>query len=49
MPTEKRLLKVFICHASQDEPIVREHYLRLNSEGWIDPWLDEERSSDNLR
>jgi hypothetical protein len=43
MPTEKRLLKVFLCHASQDKPIVRELYQRLLAEGWIDPWLDEEK------
>ena len=29
MPTEKRLLKVFLCHASQDKSIVRELYQRL--------------------
>ncbi len=34
-------LKVFLCHASQDKPIVRELSQRLNSEGWIDAWLDE--------
>jgi tetratricopeptide (TPR) repeat protein len=43
MPTQKRLLKVFLCHASQDKPIVRELYQRLNAEGWIDSWLDEEK------
>src|SRR6266540_1203125 len=43
MPNEKRLLKVFLCHASQDKPIVRELYRRLNAEGWIDPWLDVEK------
>jgi len=43
MPTEKRLLKVFLCHASQDKPIVRELYKRLSAKGWIDPWLDEEK------
>jgi len=43
MPTEKRLLKVFLCHASQDKLIVRELYQKLFAEGWIDPWLDEEK------
>jgi len=43
MPTEKRLLKVFLCHASQDKPIVREFYQRLLAEDWINPWLDEEK------
>ncbi len=41
MPDRK--LRVFLCHASQDKPIVRELYQRLNAEGWIDPWLDEEK------
>ena len=39
---ETRKLRVFLCHSSQDKPIVRELYQRLNAEGWIDPWLDEE-------
>jgi hypothetical protein len=38
-----RKLRVFLCHASQDKPIVRELYQRLLAEGWIDPWLDEEK------
>lgn len=37
-----RRLRVFLCHASQDKPAVRELYKRLLSEKWIDPWLDEE-------
>ncbi|MGE5642446.1 MAG: TIR domain-containing protein [Byssovorax cruenta] len=41
MPDHK--LHVFLCHASQDKPIVREFYQRLGTEGWIDPWLDEEK------
>jgi hypothetical protein len=41
MPDRK--LHVFLCHASQDKPIVREFYQRLCTEGWIDPWLDEEK------
>jgi hypothetical protein len=43
MPTIDRKLRVFLCHSSQDKPIVRELYQRLNAEGWIDPWLDEEK------
>jgi hypothetical protein len=45
--TETRKLRVFLCHASQDKPTVRELYQRLNAapqegdKGWIDPWLDE--------
>jgi hypothetical protein len=42
MPT-KRKLRVFLCHASQDKPIVRDVYQRLLAEGWIGPWLDEEK------
>ncbi len=41
--TETRKLRVFLCHSSQNKPIVRELYQRLNAEGWIDPWLDEEK------
>jgi DNA segregation ATPase FtsK/SpoIIIE-like protein len=40
---DNRKLRVFLCHSSQDKPIVRELYQRLNAEGWIDPWLDEEK------
>ncbi len=43
MPEIKRLLKVFLCHASQDKPIVRELYQRLKAERWIDTWLDEKK------
>lgn len=43
MPEAERPLKVFLCHASQDKPIVRELAQRLFAEGWIDPWLDEKR------
>lgn len=38
-----RKLRVFLCHASQDKPAVRELCQRLGAEGWIDPWLDEEK------
>jgi len=38
-----RSLKVFLCHASGDKPAVRELYCKLAAEGWIDPWLDEEK------
>jgi len=34
-----RKLKVLLCHASQDKPIVCELYQLLAVEGWIDPWL----------
>jgi hypothetical protein len=42
MPSERQL-RVFLCHASQDKPVVRDLYRRLAAEPWIDPWLDEER------
>ena len=38
-----RQLRVFLCHASQDKPAVRDLYQRLAAEPWIDPWLDEEK------
>jgi len=41
MPGNNRKLRVFLCHASQDKPVVRELYQRLLAEGWINPWLDE--------
>ena len=40
-----RKLKVFLCYSSDDKPAVRELYQRFNAEGWIDPWLDEEKLS----
>ena len=42
MPT--RLLRVFLCHASQDKPVVGDLYQRFLAEGWIDPWLGKEIS-----
>ncbi len=36
-------LKVFLCHSSGDKPAVLELYRRLDSEGWIDAWLDSEK------
>jgi hypothetical protein len=42
MPT-RRKLRVFLCHASQDKPVVRDLYTRLGAEPWIEPWLDEEK------
>ena len=43
MPETPKQLKVFLCHSSQDKPAVRELYQKLCAEGWIDPWLDEEK------
>lgn len=34
-------LSVFLCHASEDKPAVRELYEKLQRDGF-DPWLDEE-------
>lgn len=36
-------LKVFLCHASQDKPVIRDLYQKLLKESWIEPWLDEEK------
>jgi hypothetical protein len=35
-----RKLKVFLCHATQDKPVIHELYDKLISEGWIELWLD---------
>lgn len=43
MPAAKRKLHVFLCHASQDKPVVRELYQKLAAEGWIEPWLDKDK------
>lgn len=43
MSTNSPKLSVFLCHASQDKPAVRELYQRLLAENWIEPWLDEEK------
>ena len=40
---ENRLLRVFLCHSSNDKPTVRELYRQLSAEGWLDVWLDEEK------
>lgn len=42
MPSPRKL-RVFLCHASQDKPTVRILFQQLLIEGWIDPWLDEEK------
>lgn len=38
----ERTLRVFLCHATNDKPSVRELYNRLRSDN-VDPWLDEEK------
>ena len=41
--TNNRKIRVFLCHASLDKPIVRNLYQQLLTESWIDPWLDDEK------
>lgn len=38
--TEKSL-RAFLCHATEDKPVVRELYRKLKENG-VEPWLDEE-------
>jgi ATP-dependent Clp protease ATP-binding subunit ClpA len=38
---DPEMLRVFLCHSSQDKPMARELYRRLREQG-IAPWLDEE-------
>jgi hypothetical protein len=40
--SDKRPLKVFLCHASGDKPKVQQLYSRLIRDG-IDAWLDKEK------
>lgn len=42
MTESKRLLRVFLCHASDDKPAVKELYDRLSKDG-VDPWIDKEK------
>jgi TIR domain len=37
----RTMARIFLCHASEDKPQVREVYRRLKAEGF-EPWLDEE-------
>jgi hypothetical protein len=39
--TSPRRLRVFLCHASEDKPIVRDIYQKLRTHN-IDPWFDEQ-------
>ncbi len=36
-----RPLRVFLCHAKEDKPLIRDLYKLLKSQPWIEPWLDE--------
>jgi hypothetical protein len=38
--SQLRLLRIFLCHSSDDKPVVRDLYGRLLSDG-MQPWLDE--------
>jgi formylglycine-generating enzyme required for sulfatase activity len=38
---EPRPLRVFLCHAKEDKPAIRNLYSLLKSQPWIEPWLDE--------
>lgn len=40
MPTP-RPLRVFLCHAKEDKPAIRNLYKLLKTQSWIEPWLDE--------
>ncbi len=40
--TDKRPLKVFLCHAHADRDAVRGLYARLTKNG-VDAWLDKEK------
>ncbi len=39
--SQSRRLRVFLCHSSNDKPIVRDLYHRLCADK-VEPWLDEE-------
>jgi len=39
--TENRPLRVFLCHSSNDKPVARDLYRRLDAEGWMDIWFIE--------
>jgi len=41
MTAESQKLKVFLCHASENKPIVQGLYDRLKVDAF-DPWLDSE-------
>jgi formylglycine-generating enzyme required for sulfatase activity len=38
-----RFLNVFLCHSSQDKPVVRKLYQRLLKYKNLEPWLDEKK------
>ena len=36
------MARIFLCHASEDKPQVREIYHQLKAIEGFEPWLDEE-------
>jgi hypothetical protein len=36
------MARIFLCHATEDKPQVREVYHRLRAIDGFEPWLDEE-------
>lgn len=32
----------FLCYSKENKIVVRQFFMRLKNEGWIDPWFDEE-------
>ena len=40
--TDGSKLVPFLCYAKENRSVVREFAERLKSEGWIDPWFDED-------
>ena len=36
------MARIFLCHASEDKPQVRDIYQRLTAIPGFEPWLDEE-------
>lgn len=43
MMNSEHKLRVFLCHSSDDKLTVREIYQRLDTEGWMDVWMDEKK------
>jgi hypothetical protein len=42
-PEDAKKISVFLNHASEDKPLVRDLYQSLKKIPWLDPWLDEEK------
>jgi len=39
--SDANALRVFVCHSSNDKPLVKDLYQKLSGEKNIDPWFDE--------